>query len=368
MGFYDVLQQWRSFDFNGFFTEVSATSVEAILAKENLAPLDFLTLLGDAAAPYREAIARRAFKITRRQFGNTIRLFTPLYISNYCENVCPYCSFGCRQTIDRRTLSLDEIESEARAIAQTGMRHVLVLTGEAPAKTPLRYLADVVDILREHFASIALEIFPLAGDGYKELIGHGVDGLTIYQEVYDEYLYKGYHRGGPKEDFVFRLDAPERALKENMRAVTIGPLLGLAQPVSEIFFAALHADYLWKKYPAAELSVSLPRLRPLVGEFKQPFYVNDTQFVRMLIALRLFLPAAGLTVSTRESADFRNNIVSLGVTKMSAGVSTAVGGHLDSSSVGQFEIADTRSVQEVNCDLLARGFQPVMHDWNSKLS
>jgi 2-iminoacetate synthase len=294
-------------------------------------------------------------------------LFTPLYISNYCENVCAYCSFCCTHTIDRRKLTLKEIKQAAKKIAATGMRNVLLLTGEAPKKTPLSYLGDAVDILKEHFASITLEIYPLAGEGYRQLIGHGVDGLTMYQEVYDPQLYRTYHCGGPKEDYAYRLDTPERALQENMRAVTVGPLLGLGDPVPEIFMAALHAAYLWKKYPAAELSVSLPRLRPLSGEFAQPFEIDDVLFVRMLIALRLFLPAAGITISTRERAQFRNALLPLGVTKMSAGVSTAVGGHLDSSSVGQFEIADLRSVPEVRDDLLQRGFQPVMHDWNSKL-
>jgi 2-iminoacetate synthase len=367
MSFYTIIEQWRDFDFAAFFVSVDDHAVNAALARRNMGELDLLALLSDAADARAETMARAARDLTRRNFGNAVTLFTPLYISNYCTNACTYCAFAAHRDIVRRHLSLDEIRREAETIAATGMRHVLLLTGEAPQKATLDYIIGAIRILREYFSSIGIEIYPLDQAGYARCIGEGADSLTIYQEVYDEAAYRRLHPSGPKADYRFRLDAPERACEQAIHAVTVGPLLGLHDARTEAFFALLHARWLQDHFPGTEVSVAFPRLRPFTAEFTDAHPATDRQYVRIQAAARLFLPTAGITVSTRESRAFRDNILPLGVTKMSAGVSTAVGGHALDASTEQFEIADTRSLDEMKQDLLALGFQPVLHDWNGRL-
>jgi 2-iminoacetate synthase len=309
-------------------------------------------------------MARKARVLTRRHFGNVVVIFTPLYISNHCENACPYCSFARQQHIGRRHLSLDDIKAEAALIRESGIRHVLVLTGEARHTATPEYIAGAVRVLRDYFSSIALEVYPMTGDEYAMLVDSGVDGLTLYQETYDEARYHSLHQGGPKDDYRFRLDAPERVCGAGVRSVTVGALLGLHDPWTDVFFAGTHAAWLQRAFPSVEVSVALPRMRPLVAEFRQQTEVSDRAYVQYLLATRLFLPTAGITLSTREPAGLRNACVPLGVTRMSAGVSTAVGGHTRESETPQFEISDRRSVDAVKADLLRLGFQPVMHDWN----
>ncbi len=364
MSFYEELKLYREFDFQAYCSSVTEQKVRTVLDKRKLTPLDFLALLSDSASPFLEEVACRARDITRRNFGNVIFLFTPLYVSNLCENVCPYCSFSVENKISRKHLSLDEIRIEARRISETGIRHILVLTGEAPGLVDIHYLSGCVKILEEYFSSIAIEIYPLTEAGYRELIGCGVDALTIYQETYEEPVYKKLHSGGPKGDYRFRLDAPERACLSDIRSVTVGALLGLAYPQTEVFFSALHAFYLQTKYPAVEVALSFPRLRPFSQDFQADYNVDDKRFVQFLVASRIFLNTVGITISTRESAIFRDAVLPMGPTKMSAGVSTSVGCNDAEESVAQFEIADQRSVDQLKQDLLSFGFQPVMHDWN----
>ncbi|MFH0921683.1 MAG: 2-iminoacetate synthase ThiH [Fibrobacterota bacterium] len=342
--------------------------IERALSHDTLTPQDFAALLSPTAAPFLEAMAEKAHETTRRHFGNTVVLFTPLYLSNYCENTCAYCSFGAHQPIKRQQLSFDEVEAEARAIAATGLRHILLLTGESRAKAPPAYLKECVIRLKEHFSSISIEVYPLQTEEYAELVRAGVDGLTIYQETYDEKSYRALHTRGPKADYTFRLTAPERALSAGVRQVTLGPLLGLHEPVSEIYATGLHLRRLQERFPEAETALSLPRLRPLVSEFKAASPVNDRQFVQYLCACRLFAPSSGITVSTRESREFRDRILPLGVTKMSAGVSTSVGGRASDGSTGQFEISDTRSVAEMKTGLKNNGYQPILCDWHHQLT
>jgi 2-iminoacetate synthase len=366
MSFYKSIEHYRGFDFSGFNESVTPEKITSILSREKLAETDYLALLSDAATPFLEQMAQKADALTRRHFGNVVFIFTPLYISNYCENKCAYCSFGRQQRIKRRHLSLNEIRDEAQRISATGIRHILMLTGEARRKASPAYCEAAVRILRDYFASVAIEIYPLTEDEYGGIIQSGADGLTIYQETYDEERYSALHEGGPKQDYMFRLEAPERACRQGVRSVGVGALLGLSEPVVDSFLCGLHAAYLQRTFPDVEVSVSFPRLRPLVGDFTQEYTVNDRLLVQMMTALRLFLPSAGITLSTRESAFFRNAAVRLGVTKMSAGVSTAVGGHASPEATPQFEIADTRTLTQVQEDLLCLGFQPVLHDWNSK--
>lgn len=326
------------------------------------------TLLSPKTEDNLEDMARTAQEITLRNFGRTIQLYTPMYLSNYCENECVYCGFRSGVKLSRRKLSLEEVEKEAQYIFSTGLKHVLILTGESEKHSPLSYLEDCVRVLNKYFCSIAIEVYPLTSDGYRRLIDAGVDGLTIYQEVYDKHIYSDLHPAGPKRNYLFRLDAPERAALQGMRTLNIGALLGLADWRSEVFFAGLHAKYLQDKYPEAEMSVSVPRMKPFGGDFKPHCEVSDRELVHAILALRIFLPRVGITLSTREGALLRDNLVHLGVTKMSADTTTAVGGHTaggEPSKTSQFGISDERTVDEVKAMLRASGFQPILKDWIS---
>lgn len=365
MSFLEIVEQYQSLDIERFCATVTSEKIRSILSSDHISELDYLALLSDAATPFLEQMAEKAAFLTRLHFGNIVFIFTPLYISNYCENVCAYCSFARQHDIGRRHLSFDEIKDEAERISNTGIRHILVLTGEAPSMASVEYLETSIKILSKYFSNVAIEIYPLSEKDYGSLIKAGAEGLTIYQETYNRDWYYKLHQGGPKADYQFRIEAPDRGCRQGLRTVTIGALFGLYEWRSEAFFTGLHANYLQKKYPSVEVGVSFPRLRPLAGDFETEWLVDDRRFVQMMTALRIYMPSAGITVSTRESESFRNSILPLGVTKMSAGVSTAVGGHGANPSTSQFEIADTRSLERMKTDLKRFGFQPVLHDWNS---
>ena len=366
MSFYKEIERYKAFDFQSFFDQVTPGRVEAALAKEKLSENDFLALLSPAASAYIEQLARKAHMLTNQYFGRTIQLFIPLYISNFCSNQCIYCGFHRGNDIKRKKLSLAEIEVEAKAIAATGMRHLLILTGEAPEVTPMDYLEDSVRLLKKYFASVAIEIFPLDENDYQRLQVAGADGLTLFHEVYDEERYGLVHKAGRKTDFRYRLDAPERAARAGLRMVNIGPLLGLGEVRSEAFFCGLHAKYLDDKYLQTEISLSLPRMNPSEGNYQAEFEADDRIFVQLMTALRCFLPRAGITVSTRESAAFRDNLIRLGTTRFSAGSCTGVGGYSEQEDTGtpQFEITDERSVEEVVQAIRDAGYQPVYKDWD----
>jgi 2-iminoacetate synthase len=367
MSFYNVLAQYKEFDFTSFFERVTPEQVEAALAREKLSEKDFLALLSPAASGYLEAMARKAHILTEQYFGRTIQLFIPLYISNFCANECIYCGFHRGNNISRKKLNLAEIEVEARAIAATGMRHLLLLTGEAPGVTPVDYLEDAVRLLKKYFASVAIEIFPMDVDDYSRLQKAGVDGLTLYQEVYNEDRYALVHKAGRKTDFRYRLDAPERGARAGFRMVNVGPLLGLGEVRSEVFFCGLHAKYLDDTFLQTEIGLSLPRMNPAEGNYQPEFEADDRAFVQFMTALRCFLPRSGITVSTRESAAFRDNLIRLGATRFSAGSCTGVGGYGERQDTGtpQFEITDERGVDEVVQAIRNAGYQPVYKDWDT---
>ncbi|MDR2549088.1 MAG: 2-iminoacetate synthase ThiH [Desulfobulbus sp.] len=366
MSFFATVDHYRELDSDRFLAQVTDADVERVLGKDKPGAMDFLTLLSHRAAGHLEAMARRAHQLTVQHFGRTIQMFIPLYISNHCTNHCAYCGFNHNNPILRRKLSLEEIETEARAIAATGMQHILFLTGEAPRFTPMQYLEEAARLLKRHFASVAIEVYPLEVEEYRRLRQAGVDGMTLFQETYDQAVYKRVHPAGRKRDYHWRLNAPERAAKGGMRAVNIGPLLGLAEPRREMFFTGLHARYLENSYLETEVAISLPRFNAAEGNFLPDFRVDDKTFVQFLTALRIFLPRAGLTISTRESATFRDRILPLGATRYSAGSSTGVGGYTEIrvEQTPQFEITDDRSVDEVAAAIVARGYQPVYKDWD----
>jgi 2-iminoacetate synthase len=311
-------------------------------------------------------MAQKARRLTVQYFGRTIQLFIPLYISNLCSNQCLYCGFNRTHTIERSTLSLAEIETEAHAISRTGMQHLLLLTGESSEATPMDYIEAAVRLLKRHFASVSIEIFPLDEAQYRRLKTAGVDGLTLYQEAYDRSVYRQVHLAGRKTDYLYRLDAPERGARAGFRAVNIGPLVGLGEKRREVFMCGLHARYLDDRFLDTEIGLSLPRLNPAEGGFQPAHPADDRTFVQFLLALRLFLPRAALTVSTRERARFRDRLIQLGVTRLSAGSCTGVGGYARPAErrAAQFEISDQRSVAQVAQAIAAQGYQPIYKDWD----
>lgn len=364
MSFYERYKQYADFDFDSFYKEITAEDVLRVLGKDKLTARDFMLLLSPAAGQYLESMARKAQRLTHQHFGRVIFLYAPLYLANYCVNRCAYCGFNAENSIRRKKLTPEEVEEEARSISAQGIRHILLLTGESRKHSPVSYIKECVEAVKKYFTSIAIEVYPLETEEYRDLVESGVDGLTIYQEVYDEKIYAEVHLGGPKRDYLFRLNAPERGCRAGMRSVGIGALLGLGDWRKEAFFTGLHAAYLQDNYLDTEISVSLPRLRPHPGSFTPKYEVDDRSLVQIMLAYRLFLPRVGITISTRERAELRNNLIGLGVTRMSAGSSTEVGGYTGrEKSEAQFEVSDDRSVEDFSRMIYSKGYQPVFKDW-----
>jgi 2-iminoacetate synthase len=344
---------------------VRPADVERALASSRPDSDDFLTLLSPAAAGYLEPMAQRAHALTVQHFGKVILLYTPLYLANYCTNFCLYCGFAAPNPIRRDRLTMEEVAAEARLIGASGLRHILILTGESRKMSSVEYIRQCVEVLRPYFLSISIEVYPLATGEYARLVEAGVDGLTLYQETYERSLYAALHPRGPKRDYRNRLEAPERACGAGIRSVNIGALLGLADWRRDAFLTGLHADYLQHAYPEVEVSISLPRLRPHEGPFQPQQEVKDREFVQIMLAMRIFLPRVGITVSTRERADFRDHLIPLGVTKMSAGSCTQVGGRSHrEAETGQFEISDQRDVPAVKQAIESRGYKAIFKDWH----
>jgi 2-iminoacetate synthase len=367
MSYYDTLLKYKDLPSEKIFRGISLEEVERSIHSDAQDPSRLLALLSPAAGKFLEPMAQKAHALTLMHFGRTLQLYTPMYLSNHCENECAYCGFNAANPMSRRTLTLEEVEKEAAFIASTGIEHLLILTGDSRAKSPLSYIKKCLEVLKKHFSSLSVEIYALTAEEYADLARAGVDGLTLYQETYDEKVYERVHPSGPKKDFRFRLDAPERAAQSGIRSVNIGALLGLNDWRKEIFWVGLHARYLQDRYGEVEIGVSLQRLRPHAGDFKEITEVSDRNMTQIIVALRLFLPRMGIALSTRESAQLREDLLPLGVTRMSAGSTTRVGGHTLGSPEGedasQFAISDPRSVGEFKAMLVAKGYQPVMKDW-----
>lgn len=364
MSVYDELQKYRQWDLTAFFAGITDNEILGLIGKDHLSLRDYLVLLSPRAESHLEAMAQRAHQLTVSHFGKTMLLYTPLYLANYCVNRCVYCGFHVQNDIPRKKLTLAEVAAEGQAIAKTGLKHILILTGESRQHSPVSYIRDCVQVLKDYFTSISIEIYPVEQAEYAELVSAGVDGMTIYQEVYDQDIYAELHYG-PKRNYRYRLDAPERACQAGMRTVNIGALIGLDDWRREAFMTGVHAAYLQKKYLEVEISMSPPRMRPHAGGFPPRVIVSDKNLVQYILAYRLFMPRSGITLSTRESAALRNNLVRLGVTKMSAGSCTAVGGHSQEAAVGQFEISDERGVGDVAAMLYVQGYQPLFKDWQA---
>ncbi len=365
----NVMEQMNAYDYSKYTTK----DVKAALEHETCSIEDFKALLSPAAEAFLEQMAQRARLETSRHFGNTVYLFTPLYIANYCENYCVYCGFNCYNHINRMKLTMEQIEKEMKVIADSGMEEILILTGESRAKSDVEYIGEACKLARKYFRMVGLEIYPVNTEEYKYLHECGADYVTVFQETYDADKYEQLHLLGQKRVWPYRFDAQERALRGGMRGVAFSALLGLSDFRKDALASALHVYYLQRKYPHAEMSLSCPRLRPIINNDKiHPLDVHEKQLCQILCAYRIFLPFVGITVSSRESAAFRNGIVKIAATKVSAGVSTGIGDH-ESKYTGkesdtvqgdeQFEIDDNRSLERMYKDIEDEGLQPVLNDY-----
>ena len=364
-----VMSQVASYDYQTY----TEKDVKAALEHRTCSVEDFKALLSPAAEPFLEQMAERARWETSKHFGNTVYLFTPLYIANYCENYCVYCGFNCYNHINRMKLNMDQIEKEMKVIADSGMEEILILTGESRGKSGVDYIGEACKLAKKYFRMVGLEIYPVNSDEYRYLHECGADYVTVFQETYDTDKYETLHLMGHKRVWPYRFNAQERALMGGMRGVGFSSSLWVSDFHKDALASALHVYYLQRKYPHAEMSLSCPRLRPIINNDKiNPLDVHEKQLCQIICAYRIFLPYVGITVSSRESASFRNGIVKIAATKVSAGVSTGIGDHEskysgkdDGTETGdeQFEINDGRSFETMYEDITEEGLQPVLNDY-----
>lgn len=363
-----VISAMNEYDYGKF----TSTDVLRALERDTCSVEDFKVLLSPAAEPFLEKMAERAKYETSKHFGNTVYLFTPLYIANYCENYCVYCGFNCYNQINRKKLNYEEIEHEMKVIADSGIEEILMLTGESRKMSDVEYIGEACKLASRYFKNVGLEIYPLNTDEYRYLHECGADYVTVFQETYDSDKYETLHLMGHKRVFPYRFEAQERALMGGMRGVGFSALLGLADFRKDAFASALHVYYLQRKYPYAEYSLSCPRLRPIINNDRiNPLDVGERQLCQVLCAYRIFLPYVGITVSSREQKHFRDGIVKIAATKVSAGVSTGIGDHEskytgkenDNAGDEQFEISDGRSFDQMYADMADEGMQPVLNDY-----
>ena len=357
-----VIEAKKNFDPDKY----TALDVKRALDKDSLSPEDFAALLSPAAFPFLEQMAQRAQMETRKHFGNSVYLFTPLYIANYCENYCVYCGFNCHNKIHRAKLNYEEIEREMQAIAKSGLEEILILTGESPKMSSVEYIGEACKIAKKYFKVIGLEVYPMDSKDYKYLHECGADFVTVFQETYNSDKYSTLHLGGRKRIFPYRFNAQERALMGGIRGVGFAALLGLDDFRKDAFATGMHAYLIQRKYPHAEIAFSCPRLRPIINNDKiNPKDVHEPQLLQIICAYRIFMPFASITISSRENANFRNNIINIAATKISAGVDVGIGGHGDEKQKGdeQFEIDDGRTVDEIYKAIKDKGLQPVMSDY-----
>ena len=366
MSFLEQLQHYPEADIKSRIESASAAEIDRILAKPRLSPEDLCSLISPQVNDVQlELMAQRAHRLTSQRFGRTILMYAPIYLSNECHNGCKYCGFSADNHLLRKTLSRPEIEREAQLLHEKGFRHLLLLTGEAPESAGIDYLENAIEVIKPYSGSLSIEVFPMDENGYCRMVSAGVDGLTLYQETYQADLYRQLHPYGPKSDFAFRIDAPERAGRAGFRRIGVGALLGLSEGLADVFYTGLHALYLARKFWRTQVTISFPRLRPAEGGFQPKTVISDRQLTQFICAMRLFIPDAGLVLSTRESTSLRNNLLPLGITQMSAGSSTAPGGYSDQDhEAEQFSINDERSPQELEFYLKARGYEAVWKDWD----
>ena len=358
-----VITEMNSYHYNSFSNE----DIEEALNKEYLSIKDFQVLLSPRAINYLEEMAQKAKLFRERYFGNSVYMFTPLYISNYCDNYCVYCGFNSHNKIKRARLNFEQIEQELKEIAKSGLQEILILTGESERYSNVEYIGKACKLARKYFNNVGIEIYPVNIRDYEYLNSCGVDYVTIFQETYNNEKYKKLHLEGHKKVFSYRFNSQERALMGGMRGVAFAALLGLDDFRKDAFSTGYHAYLLQKKYPYAEISISCPRLRPVINNLKvEKEIVTERELFQIICAYRLFLPFANITISTRENSIFRDNIIKIAATKISAGVDTGIGAHTKCSTKKgdeQFEIADKRTVAQIFEKIKSEELQPVMNDY-----
>jgi 2-iminoacetate synthase len=363
--FRDIFEKYDHNRVRERILNITPDEARRALAADSPGPEDFYALLSPAADGFLEELAQKAFAVTRRRFGNTIQLYAPLYVSNECSNSCLYCGFNCRNSIARMTLTPEEVDREAELLYRAGFRHILLVSGEHRGRLPVDALAEIGLRIHRRFSSVSIEVYPMETSEYALMAASGVDGLTLYQETYDREVYAAVHPAGKKRDFNWRLDAPDRGGAAGLRKLGVGSLLGLTDWRVDGFFTALHAHYLTSAHWRSAIQVSFPRLRYAEGAFPTPHPVSDRDLTHLICAMRVMLPDAGLALSTRETPEFRDNMMPLGITMMSAGSKTEPGGYSNPEGAGrQFEIEDPRPPEEIAAVVRARRLDPVWKDWD----
>lgn len=367
--FTPVFEQYRWDEIKSRLEKVTPADVERSLHKTGRTIDDFLNLISPVAAGKLEVMAKMAQQLTQKRFGKTIQLYAPLYLSNECQNICTYCGFSLDNPIRRKTLSGTELMMEASVLKSMGVNHVLLVSGEANKTVGMSYFLNAIKLLKPHFAHISIEVQPLSEEEYCQLHDAGVNTVLVYQETYHQEVYKAYHPKGKKSNFGFRLETPDRIGKAGIHKMGLGVLLGLEDWRVDSFFNALHIDYLQKQYWRSRFSVSFPRLRPAEGIIEPNFIMSDKDLLQLICAYRIWNEDLEISISTRENETFRNHIVSLGATAMSAASKTNPGGYaVDKESLEQFETSDERSMEEIKNVIRKAGYDPVMKDWDTVYS
>lgn len=366
------LERFKQLDWDDISLSIrtkTARDVERALAKDKLNLEDFKALISPAAEPYIEQMAQNSYSLTRQRFGNTISFYIPLYLSNLCANACTYCGFSMENRIKRRTLNRQEVAGEIAAIKKMKFDSVLLVTGEHETKVGVEYFRQILPVIKSEFSYVAMEVQPLQQVHYEELKTLGLDAVMVYQETYHPSTYASHHLRGNKMDFNFRLETPDRLARAGIDKIGIGALIGLEDWRTDCFYVAAHLDYLEKTYWQTRYSISFPRLRPCEGSLQPKSEMSDKQLVQLICAFRLFNSQVELSLSTRESAHFRDSVIPLGITSISAASKTQPGGYaMKDVELEQFTISDDRTAHEVELAVKNRGLQAVWKDWHSAYS
>jgi 2-iminoacetate synthase len=366
--FLDIFESYSWDDVKQSIYSKTAADVERALATSNRTIEDFKAFISPAAMPYLEQMATLSQQLTQKRFGKVLQMYVPLYLSNECNNICTYCGFSYNNKVKRRTLTGTEIMQEVMAIKEMGYDHVLLVTGEANQTVHVDYFVKALEVIRPHFSHISMEVQPMDQDEYAILMKHGVNTVLVYQETYHKEDYKKHHPKGKKSNFNYRIETPDRLGRAGIHKIGLGVLIGLEDWRTDSFFTALHLQYLERKYWQTRYSISFPRLRPFSGGLEPKVEMSDKELVQLICAYRIFNQEVELSLSTRESEKFRNNVIKLGITSLSAGSKTNPGGYaVEAESLEQFEINDDRSPSEIANLIKQQGYEPVWKDWDHSL-
>ncbi|WP_346316983.1 2-iminoacetate synthase ThiH [Chitinophaga sp. YIM B06452] len=366
MSFEDIFRRHSWNDASAAIYAKTPADVELALSRSRRTPEDFMALVSPAAAPYLEQMAQLSRQLTQKRFGRTMQLYAPVYLSNECQNICTYCGFSYDNPLRRRTLTGAEMLREITAVRGLGYEHVLLVTGEANQTVGMEFFRKALPLFRQHFAQVSMEVQPMDQEDYEQLIPLGLHSVLVYQETYHEEDYRKHHPKGKKSRFGYRLQTPDRLGRAGIHKIGLGVLIGLEDWRTDSFFTALHLDYLQRTYWQTRYSISFPRLRPFSGGLAPKVDMSDRELVQLICAYRLFSEEVELSLSTRESSHFRDRLVQLGITTMSAGSKTNPGGYaVDPQSLEQFEISDERTAAEVAGMIRGQGYEPVWKDWDT---